>query len=235
MISQQLDEQIRLSMYGIEKPITQLQTSTGTKDPIAQYWINILLTKARQLKAANTNRSSEDIAMELRTWFDEQPGDKKNPLLSVHGMYKAFILLCDAVRWLGASIWTGLDPSQDTPVEILHTVLLGIVKYLWHNLHTSWTEADQDLFTIRLQSTNIDGLSIPPIRAAYMIWYKNGLIGKHFKTLMQTAIFHLHGLVTPDQFTLVKAIGFFCALLWIPEIENMESYLVGITFDTRNL
>jgi hypothetical protein len=59
-----------------------------------------------------------------------------------------------------------------------------------------------------------------------MMQYRNGLIGKHFKTLMQTTIFHLHGLVTPDQFTLVKAMGFFGALLWIPEIEDMESYLV---------
>src|SRR5277367_6339414 len=121
---------------------------------------------------------------------------------------------------------TGLDPSQDTPVEILHTILLSIVKYVWHNLHMSWTEADQHLFVICLQSTNIDDLSIPPIRAPYMMQYWNGLIGKHFKTLMQTTIFHLHGLVTLEQFTLVKAIGFLGALLWIPEIEDMESYLV---------
>jgi hypothetical protein len=86
MISQQLDEQIRLSMYGVEKHITQLQTATGTKDSIAQYWINILLTKARELKTANPNRSSEDVATELREWFEKQPGDKKNPLLAVQGI-----------------------------------------------------------------------------------------------------------------------------------------------------
>jgi hypothetical protein len=133
-----------------------------------------------------------------------------------------------------SNIRTGLDPSQDTPVEILHTILLGIVKYVWHNLHTSWKETDQNLFVIRLQSTNIDGLSIPCIRAPYMMQYRNGLIGKHFKTLMQTMIFHLHGLVTPEQFTLVKAVGFLGALLWIPEIENMESYLVRFHFACVN-
>jgi hypothetical protein len=67
-------------------------------------------------------------------------------------------------------------------VEILHTILLGIVKYLWHNLHTSWSEAQQNLFVIRLQSSDIDGLTVPPIRASYMMQYRNGLIGKHFKT-----------------------------------------------------
>jgi hypothetical protein len=85
MISQQLDEQIQLSMLGVERPISLLQTATGTKDPIVQYWINILLLKAQQLKAASPDRSGQDIAMELHVWFDEQPGDKKNPLLSVLG------------------------------------------------------------------------------------------------------------------------------------------------------
>jgi hypothetical protein len=108
----------------------------------------------------------------------------------------------------------------------LHTILLGIVKYLWHNLHTSWSEAQQNLFVIHLQSTDIDGLCVPPIHASYMMQYCNGLIGKHFKTLMQTIIFHVHGIVGPDQFTLIKAIGSLGALLWIPEIEDMDSYLV---------
>jgi hypothetical protein len=59
-----------------------------------------------------------------------------------------------------------------------------------------------------------------------MMQYHNGLIGKHFKTLMQTAVFHVHDIVSPDQFTLIKAIGSLGALFWIPEIENMDMYVV---------
>ena len=59
-----------------------------------------------------------------------------------------------------------------------------------------------------------------------MMQYRNGLIGKHFKTLIQTEVFHVHGIVSPHQFTLTKAIGSLGALLWIPEIEDMDSYLV---------
>jgi len=110
----------------------------------------------------------------------------------------------------------------------LHTILLGIVKYVWHNLHTSWSAADQDLFTIRLQSTDIDGLNVPPIRAAYMMQYRNGLIGKHFKTLMQSLPFHVHGCTTPQQFALVKAVAELGALLWVHEIEDLEQYLVCV-------
>ena len=99
---------------------------------------------------------------------------------------------------------------------------------MWHNLHTSWSAADRDLFVIRLESTDIDGLNIPPIRAAYMMQYRNGLIRKHFKTLMQTMVFHVHGIVSDEQFTLIKAMGSLGALLWDPQIENMDEYLVCV-------
>jgi hypothetical protein len=58
--------------------------------------------------------------------------------------------------------------------------------------------------------------------------YRNGLIGKHFKTLMQTMVFHVHDLVNVEQFTLIKAIGSLGALLWVPEISEMKSYLVHL-------
>lgn len=122
---------------------------------------------------------------------------------------------------------SGLDPNKDTPVEILHTILLGIIKYVWYMLYTSWTTKAQDLFIIRLQSTDIDGLTIPPIRATYMMQYKNGLIGKHSKTLMQTMVFHVHGLVSPELFVLVKAVCALGSVLWVHEIDNMKQYTVS--------
>ena len=113
-------------------------------------------------------------------------------------------------------------------VEILHTVLLGVDKYAWYDLHTNWNSAQQDLFTVRLQSTNTDGLKIPPIRAAYMMQYRNNLIGKHFKTLMQTSAFHLQDLVSHEQFVLVRTLGELAPVLWASSIDDMDQYLVCI-------
>jgi hypothetical protein len=67
------------------------------------------------MKAENRRRKQDDIASELKTWLDAQPGDKMNPLLDI----------------------VSLDPSQDTPVELLHTILLGVIKYIWHHLNTN--------------------------------------------------------------------------------------------------
>jgi hypothetical protein len=81
-----LESQLESAMRGVEKPITDLQTATGVKDKVAQYWIDILLTKSRQMKEAEPSRSKEDIATELREWLKTQPGDKINPLLSIDGL-----------------------------------------------------------------------------------------------------------------------------------------------------
>ncbi|KAJ7213920.1 hypothetical protein GGX14DRAFT_534135 [Mycena pura] len=199
---QTLLEQLDLAMYGVKAPIERLQTATGVKDKVAQYWIDILLKRANEMKSEQPGKSNEEVADAMRAWFAEQPGDKVNPLLDI----------------------SGLDPNRDTPVEILHTILLGIVKYAWHALHTSWSTKEQDLFAVRLQSTDLDGLTVPPIRAAYMIQYRNNLIGKHFKTLMQTMVFHVHGMTSPEEFSLVKAISVFGAVLWGPEIDEMEQH-----------
>lgn len=63
-----------------------------------------------------------------------------------------------------------------------------------------------------------------------MTQYQNNLIGKHFKTLMQTMVFHVHDITTPMQFALIRAVGALGALLWIPEIDNMDQFLVSLKF-----
>ena len=101
------------------------------------------------------------------------------------------------------------------------------MKYVWHMLNLLWSDADRAQFAIRLQSIDLNGMTVPPVQAAYMVQYRNNLIGKHFKTLMQTLAFVIHGMVTPQEFALVKAVGELGAVLWVHEIHDMELYLVG--------
>ncbi|KAJ7261648.1 hypothetical protein C8J57DRAFT_1450891 [Mycena rebaudengoi] len=206
-------EQLRRASYGVASHVEELQTATGTKDKIAPYWIVILIQKARSMQTENPGRSLDVISNELLVWLSTQTDQPYNPLLDL----------------------PFFDPSQDTLVEILHTILLGDAKYTWYELHHNWTEVQQNIFTVRLQSTNLDGLSVPPIRAASMMQYRNVLIGKHFKTLMQTMIFHVHDIVTPDQFTLVQALGELGPILWMPVIDDMDQYLADLQILIDNL
>ncbi|KAJ7215182.1 hypothetical protein C8J57DRAFT_1600480 [Mycena rebaudengoi] len=206
-------EQLQLATLGVASHVEALQTQTGTKDKIAQHWIGILIQKSREMQAAQPSRLHIDISNELLTWLRNETTQPYNPLLDL----------------------PYFDPSQDTLVEILHTILLGDAKYTWYELHHNWAPLQQNIFTIQLQGTDLDGLCVPPIRAAYMMQYCNGLIGKHFKTLMQTMIFHIHNIVTPEQFTLVRALGELGPVLWTPVIENMEEYLADLQVLIDNL
>jgi hypothetical protein len=87
-----LEQQISLAMYGVEAPITRLQTATGVKDKVAQHCIDILLQKSREMKANNPGRSAESIKEELEAWLSDQPGDKVNPLLDIAGIFSLQML-----------------------------------------------------------------------------------------------------------------------------------------------
>ncbi|KAJ6600735.1 hypothetical protein B0H10DRAFT_2083083 [Mycena sp. CBHHK59/15] len=213
-IRENLQKQLQLAMRRDSKGVENLQRATGTKDKIVQYWIEQLVAKFRDRKAECRRRMVDDLAADVQQWFSEQPGDKMNPLLNI----------------------AGLDPSQDTPLELLHTILLGVIKYIWHHMNTTkWSDTEWHLLAIRLQSTDLTGLTVLPIQAAYMIQYKNNLIGKHFKTLMQILAFHVHDISTPEQFTLIKAAAELGARLWIPEIDDMDEYLAQVEIAVANL
>ncbi|KAJ3792239.1 hypothetical protein GGU11DRAFT_760921 [Lentinula aff. detonsa] len=203
-IKEQLNAQLEAAMTGVEANVTRIQTASGTKDKITEQWIQRLISQARQYKA-ETKLPQSEIMQKLREWLRNEPGEKMNPLLDI----------------------TGLDPSQDTPVEILHTILLGIVKYVWHMTNTSMTKKELELLAIRLQSADTDGLTVPPVQAAYMVQYRNNLIGKHFKTLMQILAFHIHKFskLNDAHFRLICSVGALGALLWVPEIKDLNQYL----------
>ena len=52
-------------MHGVAKHVEQMQTDTGTKDKFAQWWIDILVEKARRMKSENHEKSCKEIATEL--------------------------------------------------------------------------------------------------------------------------------------------------------------------------
>lgn len=53
-------------MFGINKHVEEMQTATGTKDKVMQYWIEQLLSKAKSMRNDNPNLTPEEIVNDLQ-------------------------------------------------------------------------------------------------------------------------------------------------------------------------
>ncbi|KAJ7144252.1 hypothetical protein C8R44DRAFT_827441 [Mycena epipterygia] len=201
-ILEELEKQVKLACSGVVKHVKDSQTETGIKDTYTQFWVDELISRFKEMKKDEPNRAVEEIKAELVQWTIDNRDKIYSPFLRMKGF----------------------DPTRDTPVEILHTILLGVIKYIWHITHTPWSAEEKKTYAMRLQSTNTDGLSIHAIRSSYIMQYAGSLIGRQFKTLAQTNIFHVRGLVSDDHFRACKAAGELSALLWFPEIRTLAEY-----------
>ncbi|KAJ7603168.1 hypothetical protein DFH06DRAFT_941468, partial [Mycena polygramma] len=129
----------------------------------------------------------------------------------------------------------GLDPHQDTPVEILHVILLGFVKYLWRDVINQLKgtgavkEAKRELLTTRLSSIDVSGLGISPLAGKTLVQYSGSLTGRDFRAIAQVAPFVLYDLVSKDCLETWQALSKIIPLIWQPEIDDLESHLALLT------
>ncbi|KAI9567277.1 hypothetical protein HD554DRAFT_2205650 [Boletus coccyginus] len=129
-----------------------------------------------------------------------------------------------------ADITAQLDIHKDTPTEILHTILLGIVKYFWGQTVFILDKAHLlETFQTCLESINKDELNSPMLSADYIVRYKGGLIGKHFKSLAQVIPYVIYDLVPEAVLDGWLVIGRLVVLLWHTVIEDTECYLAKLS------
>ena len=153
--------------------------------------------------------------------------DSINPLLGMKGTFVIAVTAGPLIIKMTVGI---TNIHMDTPTEILHTILLGVVKYFWgqtvfllekyHMLH---------IFQSRLDSVETHGLNGPTLNADYICRYKGGLIGKHFKSLAQVMPFLIYDCVPKTVLDGWTVIGELVILLWHTEITHTERYLASLT------
>jgi hypothetical protein len=72
----------------------------------------------------------------------------------------------------------------DTPVEILHVVLLGVVKYLARENIGKLKEKQKSLLIGQLNSLNCLSMNIDGIKPDHLIKHIKSLVGRHFKVIL---------------------------------------------------
>ncbi|KAJ7165291.1 hypothetical protein C8R46DRAFT_1163680 [Mycena filopes] len=226
--------QVRAHLLPADNPQQAESTSTSGASELhkRQYRASKLKSKQHVLQEQIYNADTRDARLnDCRIKGDERTAIEDALITKIQD---------DLFRWIRAGDHynvllrvRGLDPS---PCEILHTILLGEDKYVWHETNKSWNEEQCKLFADRLQSASTDGLSIPALRPSDMAQYKNSLIGKHFKPIQQLAVFHLDDkLCSPQVFNLWRANDELGALLWHTEIKDMTQYLANLQVAINNV
>lgn len=120
-----------------------------------------------------------------------------------------------------------LDPHRDTPVEILHVVLLGFVKYFWRDAMGRLSDEQKEVLVARLSSLDTSGLNIPPIAARTFVRYAGSLVGRDFRVIAQVAPFVLFDLVPQACYDAWLALSTLIPLIWQPVIDDLNEYLVS--------
>ncbi|CDO77297.1 hypothetical protein BN946_scf184753.g47, partial [Trametes cinnabarina] len=213
-------EQLRTACLGVQDAVDSLQTKTGVKDKIAQHWINILVPMARERQ-------------QLRL-YDAQHKDAR--LRDMHlRQDERRVVHKDIKKEIQSELFTWLI-SQPEHTYAMLPPLSRVDKYAWHKTNTEWDKKNEELFSVRLRASSIDGLTLTSVLGDYITRYPNSLLGKHFKIIQQLAVFQLYdGVCPPLVFDLWKATGELGAMLWFHKIRDMETYIDDLRVLIANL
>lgn len=118
----------------------------------------------------------------------------------------------------------------DTPVETLHVFSLGIGRYFTISdmekilKSKDGDENDKEL-RAKWASFNIRGLNIDPIVPKTLVEYYKSLVGKEFRTVMQSAPFVLYKYIGKESRDIWSNFVHLCSYIYQPEIPDLKAYL----------
>ncbi|KAJ6547703.1 hypothetical protein B0H19DRAFT_1307421 [Mycena capillaripes] len=121
-----------------------------------------------------------------------------------------------------------LDPHQDTPVEILHVILLGFVKYFWRDAIARVKKSEKETLISRLSSFNVSGLGVSSLAGSTLVNYAGSLTGRDFRIIVQAAPFVLQGLLPEPYIELWTSLSAVVTLVWQPEIPDVDKYIMQL-------
>ncbi|KAI8918960.1 hypothetical protein DFJ77DRAFT_427413 [Powellomyces hirtus] len=189
--------------------IRELQTATGVKCVLAQKVIDKVspLHSYWHLQLAMGVQSGAFPADFIREGLPSLL-QRRNPLLQL----------------------PGFDGHLDTPVKVLHTVLLGFVKYVGnqtinYGLVTGANRATNKATVIaRIDSFDANGTDRRPMWGSTFVTYVGSLIGRDFKAFIQAGVFIFHRLIADDAMAMWEKLAVLSVLVYENRISNLDAY-----------
>ena len=178
------------------------KTKWGLKDTYQDYVANKVINYGRTIYGGKSDHEQKLIA-----FVDNLP----DPQFLVNPAWKI----------------QSFDPHLQTPVEILHVVLLGFIKYFWRDAMSHLNEGSKALLVTRLSSISVNGLGCSKLCGKTLVQYSGSLTGRDFCAIVHITPFVLYGLVPAECYDAWIALSTLVPLIWQPEINDLEKYLVS--------
>ncbi|KAJ7478788.1 hypothetical protein B0H11DRAFT_2423771 [Mycena galericulata] len=137
------------SVVGGQACFKRMKTESGIKDTFQGAFLERIFAVSTKKKRTKVQKQA-DISGVLRNF----PADITSPVWRIKD----------------------LDPHQDTPVEILHVILLGFVKYFWRDAVARVKKSDKEILISHLSSFNVSGLGISPLSGHTLVNYSVQLL-----------------------------------------------------------
>ncbi|KAH9450714.1 hypothetical protein H4Q26_015117 [Puccinia striiformis f. sp. tritici PST-130] len=122
----------------------------------------------------------------------------------------------------------GFNGVLDTPVELLHVVLLGFVKYLARGDISKLSDTNKSILIARLEAFDSSNLNVGSMKPCYMIKHIKSLVGRQFKIILQAVPFVLLNLINAERQRIWKALCKLCPLIFQTHITNMDKYITDL-------
>ncbi|KIY53297.1 hypothetical protein FISHEDRAFT_33763, partial [Fistulina hepatica ATCC 64428] len=189
----------------VKMKIKAAQTESGIKDAFQEHFLQRIF--AAHLKVCGKDKKKRTLEEEVRK-------------------------LPSATDWhaTASPVWhiKGLDPHQDTPVEVLHVVLLGFIKYFWRDAVNNQIGKDavkRELLKTRINGVDVHGLGLNSQLSGHtLVQFAGSLTGADFRAIAQIAPFVLQGLVSDDCFATWVALSKLVPMIWQPVIPDIHVY-----------
>ncbi|KAJ3558207.1 hypothetical protein NP233_g11552 [Leucocoprinus birnbaumii] len=191
-------------------------------------------TKAKRLKTENGVKDTfqEHFLLKLDKFIKTlPPGSYQQKQEQIDQFVKSFPEHTVSPMW---RIQEDLNPHSDTPVEILHVILLGFVKYFWRDACSRLNTDTTELVITRLNSLRVSGLNISSIPGRTLVKYNGSLTGRDFRLVAQVAPLVLYNVVPENCYNAWRALSDLVTLVWQPSIDDLDSYVENLQATIQN-